>query len=188
MRLFLAMELDESIRTRIHSFQQILMSTGADVKWVRAQNLHLTLKFLGEVDSDQAATMLETVRQVTRSHRPFEAEILGVGAFPKAKDPRTLWVGIRGGSEQTLHLYHETEAALEPLGLPREKKVFSPHITVGRCRSMRGSQELLALLRQNADQAFGVAPVRAVTLFQSQLTPNGPVYTSLGEAVLEDAG
>ncbi|UCH33317.1 MAG: RNA 2',3'-cyclic phosphodiesterase [Armatimonadota bacterium] len=178
MRAFVAVNLDGNLRQAIGEAQGSLRRTGGDVKWVRPDNMHLTLKFLGWVDDARLAPIVEAVRPAVEAEAPFRLRIEGTGGFPSATAPRVIWVGVKEGAEELARLAERVEAALEPLGFDREARGFSPHVTVGRCRSAGGRDGLAAEIRAMRERPFGEMEVRRVELMRSDLRPTGPIYTS----------
>jgi len=185
IRTFVAVEIEHAIRTRTRQLVQTLSNSPAKVKWVEPENLHLTLKFLGEVSHGLIADVCRKVEKAAAQVEPFTLEVCGLGAFPNPARPRVIWLGSRTGAEQMVLLYDRIEAALAELGFPRENRRFQVHLTIGRPRS--GGQTLNhlgTLLKQHADFHAGQMSVEHVTVFGSTLTPNGPIYDVLGQAPL----
>ena len=179
MRLFVAVHLPDEVRERLAVVQHRLQGVRADVSWVRPGNIHLTLKFLGEVEParlDQIRTALE---EVARASEPCEAAVSGVGSFG-GRIPRVVWAGITEGAEALTALAGRVDAAMAGIGFPRETRPFSPHLTLGRVRSSRNAAEFLAALRAEARADFGRTPVAAFYLMESQLNPQGSIYTVVG--------
>lgn len=152
--------------------------------WVAAENLHLTLKFLGGVDEARVPAVIDALRAAVAGHRPFEIEVTGLGAFPSAARPRVLWAGVTTGHEAMTTLADAVETALARLGFPREDRAFSPHITFARIREQRRAPALAEALSIAATQRFGRVTVREVTLMRSDLSPRGARYTPLASAPL----
>ena len=182
LRCFVAVELDDPARRDVGGVIERLRATGADVKWVAPGNLHLTLKFLGAVPAGDVPKVVEALHSALGDGgppAPFAFRLSGVGAFPSAASPRVVWVGVTQGQEPLVALAARVEAALEPLGFPRESRPFSPHLTVGRCRSPKNGATLgESIVSLRAYEGPPVA-VGRVVLFSSDLRPTGPVYTPL---------
>ena len=184
-RTFIAVEISAAIRTRADELIAKLDGTTADVNWVEPHNLHLTLKFLGEVHEREIAEVCRTVARGAAEVDPFDLEVRGAGAFPTAARPRTVWLGASTGAEQMVVLHDRVEAALAKLGYREEHRRFQPHLTIGRVRgSGPGIAELGKLLVENADFAVGRMTVEKATVFCSTLTSSGPIYEVLGTARL----
>jgi 2'-5' RNA ligase len=185
IRTFVAVEIDAAVRQRAGELIEQLRGSGADVKWVEVENLHLTLKFLGEVRSREIPQVCEAVERAAAGAERFELELSGAGAFPNVRRPRTVWLGAGKGSEEMVLLHKEVEAALGKLGFRPEQRRFQPHLTIGRVR--RGGPavaELGQLIEQRADFFAGRADVQQVVVFSSQLDRSGPTYEALSRARL----
>lgn len=188
VRTFVAVEIDEAIRQAAGKLVEELRTASAEVGWVAPHNMHLTVKFLGDVAADQIPQVCDTVAQAVAGVEPFDLEIRGVGAFPNAARPRTLWIGTGGGEAQLNLLAKRVETALVELGFAREDRPFHGHLTLGRVR--RPSRALAALtpmLKQRADLTLGQTPIREVVVFSSQLERGGAIYEALRTASLEKA-
>jgi RNA 2',3'-cyclic 3'-phosphodiesterase len=157
----------------------------ANVKWVEAHNLHLTLKFLGDVHERDIIDVCRAVERGARAVEPFELEVRGAGAFPNVARPRTVWLGAREGAEQMVVLHDRVEKPLAELGYREEHRRFQTHTTIGRVRGAGpGIAELGERLRQQADFLAGRMIVDKVTVFASTLTSDGPIYDVVGTARL----
>ncbi len=158
------------------------------MKWVESHNLHLTLKFLGEVHEREIAQVCRTVARGAAEVEPFEFEVRGAGAFPTAARPRTVWLGAGEGTVPMIALHDRVEAALAELGYREEHRRFQPHLTIGRVRGGGpGIAELGELLVEHAEFEVGHMTVHKATVFCSTLTAAGPIYEVLGTAQLGGA-
>ncbi len=185
VRTFVAVEIDAAVRSRAEKLIERLAGSPADVKWVEAHNLHLTLKFLGDVPSGETPRVCDAVARGAAKVEPFELEVCGAGAFPSAGRPRTLWLGSGDGEQGMIELHGHVETPLAKLGYRKEHRRFHPHLTLGRVRrSGPGVAELGELVKQNADFPAGRLTVREVVVFTSQLTRTGPTYEALSHAKL----
>jgi RNA 2',3'-cyclic 3'-phosphodiesterase len=185
LRTFVAVEITAPIRARAGELIAALGGTTADVKWVEPHNLHLTLKFLGEVHQREIAEVCQAVARGAAQVAPFDLEVCGAGAFPNAVRPRTVWIGAAAGAESMIRLHDRVESALADLGYREEHRRFQTHITIGRVRGGGpGITELGELLQRQADVLIGSMSVEKVTVFCSTLTPAGPIYEVLGTARL----
>ena len=181
IRSFVSVDLDdEKVLTEVESIMSSLASLGGDLKPVERENIHLTLKFLGNVSSQKLEDIKSCLTQVT--FPPFSLEIRGAGAFPNLKRMNVIWVGVGEGWSQVELIYEQTENLLHQLGFNRETRPFSPHITVARVKSGRKRDEIAAFLGHLADESFGTFKVESVRLKQSVLSPSGPKYSTLFEA------
>lgn len=181
IRSFIAIELTPEIQQELARAQTRLKTAGADVKWVNPENIHLTLKFLGETSAD----ILEEVKQVLNTlaprYSPFELSINHLGAFPNKEHPRVLWVGIAEKNSPLLRTVQELEERLLNLGFFKETRPFAAHLTLGRVRSPQHHKQLQQLL-QTTTVTPKVMRATGITLFQSTLTPQGAVYQPLHQA------
>ena len=178
MRLFIALNLDENLRRAIAEAQERLRASGADAKWVVPESIHITLKFLGWVDDARVPEVMEALAAALDGAAGFRLSLEGIGSFPTPTAPRVVWVGVKDGGEHLAALAERTDAAMGPLGFEREARAFSPHVTIGRCKSAQGRDRLVAAMRGERDRQFGEMEVRGVDLMRSDLRPTGPIYTS----------
>ncbi len=183
MRSFIAIELPETIKKALAEFQQELGKCGADVRWVRSENIHLTLKFLGDIEEDKADIIAEKIKGTCKGQPGFKLSISGTGVFPNNRSPRVLWAGIELNDEIN-ELQTGIEEAMASLGFKREKRRFSPHLTLGRFRSLRGKQAVLDKMDSYTEKIFGLMDVKSVLLMRSDLGPGGAKYTEMAEAIL----
>lgn len=190
MRTFIAIELPQEIKDFFKGIQDQLKSSQADVKWVEPKNIHLTLKFLGEIDERKIDEVIEVARGLAKENKLFYIRLSSVGAFPNANYPRVIWIGIDKGDAQVKQIASLLEEGLSRVGLPKEKRPFSSHITIGRVRSGLNRKNLtdaLSNVALNFNQASLEFPVEKIILFKSTLTPGGPIYEALHSANLKTA-
>ena len=180
VRSFISIDLeDQQILSRIASILSSLQSLGGDLKPVERENIHLTLKFLGNVTAPRLGEVKSSLQQLLFS--AFTAEIKGAGAFPNLNHMNVIWVGVNEGWSQVEQIYEQVEKLLSSLGFRRENRPFSPHITVARVRSGRNRDEIANFLRRLGDETFGKITVNKVRLKQSILSSSGPKYSTLLE-------
>lgn len=187
MRLFVAVPLPESLKNSLVGAQKALKEVLPGVRWVKAEQLHLTLKFLGETPEDRLAAVEGALESVLASRAAFPVELAGIGAFPSEKFPRVVWAGVHGGQETLRGLAAELEKALEPLGFPREERPFQAHLTLGRFKDPRPAAPSPPW-REWASQDFGTFLAAGVNLFRSRLHAQGPVYEVLRQYALKEHG
>jgi 2'-5' RNA ligase len=162
-----------------------LRAAGADARWVDPKNLHVTLKFLGDVDAREIHEVCRAVEGAVAEAAPFELEIRGTGAFPNAKRPRTVWLGVGAGVQEMVELNRRIEPPLEKLGYRKEARRYQPHLTIGRIRrGGPGVLELGTLLGEYADFEVGRTRVTEVIVFSSELDRSGPTYEALARVAL----
>jgi 2'-5' RNA ligase len=187
IRTFVAVETTLPIREKAGEFVRTLQSVPADIKWVEPDQLHLTVKFLGDVAPSEIHRVCEAVQQVAADVPAFEFEVRRAGAFPSVARPRTFWLGAGDGERQMADMVNLLEKKLQKLGFPREGRRFVPHLTIGRLRrGGRVADELSQLLRQHADVEIGRMNVEELVVFSSTLTPSGPIHQPLARAALGD--
>ena len=176
IRTFICIEIPESVKERIAELQRHLRQNDSRVSWTKPSNIHLTLKFLGDV----AAARIERVRQAAErsvtSISPSEIEVGGAGCFPSPRSPRVLWVGLVTLPDSLKQLHGKLEEELFREGFPRESKRFSPHLTIGRVRDPRNSSRLAEELQERGFENE-VFQAREIIVMRSELTPTGSVYT-----------
>jgi len=182
MRTFIAITLPQDLISLLAGIQQELKKSRADVKWVEPQNIHMTLKFLGEIDQAGLEKASSILRQKTANASPFSVSLVKLGAFPSGRFPRVIWAGVEKGDQEVKRLAAALEEGFAEIGFPKESKPFSSHITLGRTRSGLHAGELSSLLGPVGEILQKQRPefsVTALTLFESTLTPKGPFYESL---------
>ena len=184
LRTFIAVEISSEVRTRARQLVGKLQETGAKVTWVKPEAMHLTLKFLGDVDLLDVPSVCEAVTTAVADLPPFEIEVHGAGAFPSASRPRTIWLGVSRGNEELVEVHDAIDRALSRLGYRQENRRFRPHLTLGRVRGDRDLSELGRLVTQHADSIGGVASVDEVVVFSSELEAEGPIHEPLAVAPL----
>jgi len=188
VRSFIAIDLPAGVRAELTSLEDKLKASRHPfVKWVDPENMHLTLKFLGDVASDSIPQIVEAMSRAAKSHSTFKLEVAGTGAFPNWQRPQVVWVGVGGELDRLNSLQKGLESALSPMGFPTESRTFSAHLTLGRLRDRvtpddrRRFAEFAQKVELTASLSFEVNGIR---LIRSQLTPAGPIYTELAVAKL----
>lgn len=184
MRAFIAIELSEEIRSALGRIQSHLKYSGADVKWVEEKNIHLTLKFLGEITEEKREKIESILDEIGKSMNSFKISIKDIGAFPKIDYPRVIWVGLDKGAAESKILAEKIDGALSQIGFEKEARPFAAHLTIGRVRSSKNRQALKEKIKNYERRDTNDVIVSSVILFQSSLTPKGPIYTKLHEARL----
>ncbi len=185
VRTFVAVEVSEAVRAAAAKVIRQLARWDSSLKWVDPQNMHLTLKFLGEVESVEIPDICRAVQEAATEVPSFTFEVAGVGAFPKLERPRTVWLGVTAGAEELAELQRHLEKGLKKLGYPPENRRFSPHLTLGRVRHPGPElAELSKMIESLSGQTGGTTEVDEVTVFSSELTREGPIYQALAHAAL----
>ena len=176
IRTFICIEIPDSIKSRISKLQETLQHIDAQVSWSKPSNIHLTVKFLGNVESSRIERVSKALERSAIGISPFEIEIGGVGCFPSPRSPRVLWVGVSDVPEQLRRLYTNIEDELARQGFQRETRKFSPHLTIGRIRAPHNAAQVAeALIKSGFSSERFVAT--EVVLMRSDLRPTGSIYT-----------
>jgi 2'-5' RNA ligase len=188
MRCFIAIDIGEEIRGALSGLQKQLRN-GIDVKkgdinWVNPDNIHLTLKFLGEIKDEKVAEICNIVKTAAGRHKSFELDVESVGHFGGAS-PKVLWVGTGKGGENLLELQKDIEESLALAGWPEEVREFAGHLTLCRIRNFKAGIKLAQASEDYRDFKVGTMSADVVCVYQSELTPGGPVYTVLGNYKLQ---
>lgn len=183
MRCFIAIDIDKQIRKSLGHLQNELRGKAdvrkGDVKWVKPESIHLTLKFLGEIRDEQAVVVCNITRDVASRHKRFEVDVETVGSFG-GRSARVLWIGAGQNCDELLQLQADLETQLDAAGWPKEARKFSAHLTLCRIRNTKAGFKLAQMVKEYENIHLGSMPADSVTVFQSELTPQGPIYTPLG--------
>jgi len=189
IRSFIATDLPEESKRALRGIQNRLKKGyDAPVKWVDPNSIHLTLKFLGNIDAGMTGRILAVIAEAVRGVKPFQVELKGLGVFPNPNRVRVVWVGMGGDIEKLAAIQRRIEADLVPLGFPAENRPFSPHFTLGRVREQAAPEErrlLGQLVTGTVFEGGGCFTVDAVHLMKSQLTHQGAIYTKIGSVELK---
>jgi 2'-5' RNA ligase len=186
MRTFIAIEIPPEVKSALAAMQNDLHQAGADVAWTNFENVHLTLKFLGEIDKQVFSKIEKVSAEVAASFSPFEMSISETGVFPNVRHPRVLWVGLDGETGVLDRLQEELDERLVSIGFEPEEKDFRPHLTLGRIRSNKNVQDLLAQAHQYSLPTLSFV-VREIALMKSDLLPTGAQYSELAKAKLKES-
>jgi 2'-5' RNA ligase len=184
MRIFVAVDLNKLVKQRLQELIISLRKQGGNIRWVNPDNLHLTLKFLGETSEIQIPRIIDALERTASQQSPFSFLIQGTGAYPGGnRPPRVLWAGIES-QPALMSLQRELEMELHKLGFPPEKRPFSPHLTIGRVKCGSGLGGVISELNLHSDTVFGKVTAENMVLYQSRLKPSGAEYTPLHTAGL----
>ena len=164
-----------------------LRPVARDVAWVAPGNLHLTVKFLGDVAEDRIGPITGALEQAAAGLHAFDADLVGLGAFPSVTRPRVVWAGVTEGADMTAALAGRVDEALTALDFAREGRAFSPHVTLGRVRQPRRDPSLAEALRGAAGSRFGRIRVTGASLMRSELSPRGARHSELAAVSLGGA-
>jgi len=181
-RLFVAIPLPANVKAELNALIHVCRREAGFVRWVRPEHLHVTLKFLGDVEAEQESRSVRAL-EALESLAPFQFNLAHVGAFPDRRRPRVIWTGIEKGQDQVVNLAGEVERLLAEAGFEREARPFSPHVTIGR---LKDKGDLNSLWNAMTANTFVGTPCAAadVRLVHSTLTPRGPIYTDVASFAL----
>ncbi len=177
IRSFIAVDLAAPVRTALRRLIDELARPKADIRWVRAEGLHITLKFLGWVEAARLEKVHAALAAAIADQAALQLRAHGLGAFPSLRRPRVLWVGLEGAG--LAELAARVEAAMVRMGFEAEKRAFTPHVTLGRVSSLRGWARVEELFKAHLDDEFGESGVDTVVIYRSTLRPDGALYTPL---------
>ena len=184
-RLFISINLTPELLATLTDLQNQLKRQLASqpLRWARPEGIHLTLKFLGDTETDRIEAIVRALGQTVEPHQPFELGIGGLGCFPNQRKPRVLWVGVQDPDEQLRRLTAGVDDAMAGLGWKRENRPYTGHLTLARVKKYANNQDKQALSELlssvDVEDRLGVLPVQTIHLMRSQLRPDGAVYTSL---------
>ncbi|MBE0535825.1 MAG: RNA 2',3'-cyclic phosphodiesterase [Phycisphaerae bacterium] len=186
MRCFIAVDIDEAVRDEIADVQDALRRQSdlkrSEAKWVEPANIHLTLKFLGEVRDQDICEVCRIVNEAAADHGRFSIEAEGVGTF--GRPARVVWAGI-SESQDLIALQEDIEQRLDEAGWPKEDKKFSAHLTLCRVKNVRAGKVLQEAVAGQADSRLGTVFVDSVCVYRSDLEKSGPVYTVISRSMLK---
>ena len=180
IRAFLAFDIEnQDVKKKLADMQRHVAQTGADLKLVEPENIHMTIRFLGDITLNMADKVYEEMKKT--QFTPFNVQINGVGVFPNLSYPRVVWAGITEGADPLRNVSTQLEPKLQNLGFTPDPKGFSPHLTIARVRSARNKEQLAEFITKNTKYDFGTFKVQCLRLKRSELTTKGPIYSTLKE-------
>jgi 2'-5' RNA ligase len=177
MRAFVAIDISQEVRARLAELQRELTPRCRGLRWTDAGEIHVTLQFLGEIAESQAEEISRELREAARAHETMELKASGVGAFPSARSVRVLWVGIKDESRRLEALQKDCVTRLTKFGFEAEKRVFSPHLTLGRAKADGGVRDIGRVIEEYVGVSAGTWRVSELVLYQSQLSQKGARYS-----------
>ncbi len=177
LRLFIAIELAGRKKLEILELQKRAKQRFAGVSWVRAENMHLTLKFLGECAEDKVAPVMEAMEIASKELKPFTLRFGGCGVFPNPQKARVLWTGLKEGEKQVTMLADSLEENMAGSGFERKNRLYRPHLTIGRLRKPLPANMVRKFLEDESSFESSPVDVKEITLFQSKLLPQGAQHT-----------
>jgi len=184
LRAFIAISLPPQVRELSVRVRDRFRECDAMISWVQPENVHLTIKFLGNISEEKITPVVKGIRKALGRARPFTMEINEVGVFPNLKYPRIIWMGIENPVHTLIDLENRISEGMEALGFPREEKKFTPHITLGRVRSLKGKNRLIEIIQSQRMLYCEAVDVRSVQLYKSELSRTGALHTVLASVGL----
>lgn len=177
IRAFIAVEIPDHCKEAMQRIQDGFRSTRGRVSWVRPEGMHITLKFLGDIEERRIPEIEGEIREVCAGRPAFPVCLRGTGVFPDLRRPRVLWIGMREGADELKELFADLDLRLARMGFAREDRAFHPHVTLGRIKLIQNLQGFSALVEKNREAEAGSMTADSVCLIQSELHPEGAVYT-----------
>lgn len=178
MRCFIAIDLPEEIKRQIGNVINLAAPLSKDIKWVPYENIHMTLKFLGEVKEDTLPEIEQKLRDICSVHAPFSISVRGTGAFPNEKNPNVIWIGV-DKSDRLKSLYLDIDNSLSEAGFEKESRKHSPHLTIGRVKNRKDILQVMNGLNEFKSKLFGNVDIVEVHLMKSILKPSGAEYSKV---------
>ena len=184
IRVFVAIEINCEIKNKLSEYLSKLKRSGADVKWVAPDNIHLTLKFVGYIEKETLTDLNKIINDAVSGIGPFSISIENIGAFPSLKKPRVVFVCVQEKGDNLLRIYEKLDKGVERLGIKKESRKYVGHITLGRVKSQKNISKLENALNPGTECYFGLEKVTSLSLIQSKLSSTGPIYTRLNNFIL----
>lgn len=185
IRTFIAISLPESVIDAIGKMQKKVKKSGFKMRWVKPENIHITLKFLGDIHPDMIQPIVNCMDRCGKEYYPVTLFSKGIGVFPGLKRPRVLWAGIDGETSALRTIQEQLDGQLGKTGIPKENRPFKGHLTIGRFKGNADSRKLVSVIREFSvfeTESFSAA---TLSLYKSDLTPSGAVYTQIAAAPLQ---
>lgn len=180
IRSFIAFDLEnQQVIERLSTVQKMVLETGADLRPVAPQNIHITVRFLGDISPGMVEKVYDAMKNV--KFTPFTIQIRGLGVFPSLNFPRVVWAGMTDGVEQLRNIFTQLEPQIRALDFQADAYGFSPHLTIARVRTGKNKQNLSAFVSKKGDFEFGAIKANCLRLKKSQLSPKGPTYSTIKE-------
>ncbi len=185
IRTFIAIKIPGDIQEKLGGIQEKLKQSAVHVSWVRPGNIHLTLKFLGNIEEPQFPDITTSIQESVQAVSPFQLQIGYAGAFPNIRFPRVIWIGVTDDEAGSLKTIQTTLGSrLASVGFKEEQERFQPHLTLGRVRSQKNKSNLLRAIESIVNVWVGEIPVNTIYLMKSELKPTGSEYTDIAEVKL----
>ena len=181
IRSFIAIDISVEVRRALDAFIREMKPTGRDVKWVKVEGVHLTLKFLGNISKSMIPKVKDAMEKASTAVAPFEVKVEGAGAFPNMRKPRVFWTGLIEPTGKLAALAKRLDEEMKPLGFAPEMREFKPHLTLGRTRQGGKPDASAEFIQKSQAKVFGAFQANSLILFRSELKPDGAVYSKLAE-------
>lgn len=179
MRAFVAIDVSQSVRAKLAALQAQLKSGCTGLRWSDADQIHVTLQFLGEVEESRVAAISKELRSVAGRHQMFDLSVTGLGAFPSARSVRVLWAGLEDGGGRLAALQRDCEQHLLKLGFAAERRPFNPHLTLARAKGDGRVRTIGDVIEKHAEFDGGQSDVSQLVLYESRLSPKGATYAAI---------
>ena len=179
IRTFIAIKLPDHVQTRLREVQEQLKEYKIKITWSRPENIHLTLKFLGDIKPEMATSVGRVMEEAAKDFRPMTLCSQAVGFFPNVKRPRVIWTGISGQTDALGQLCEKLDLGLSGLGFQKEARNFTGHLTLGRVKGGGTPDLFIEIMKKFQDMSTEAFTVDSVNLYKSKLMPSGPIYTKL---------
>ena len=184
IRAFIAAELPDNIIADLRLLAKDIRDLGINARWVRPENIHITLKFLGEINPAVIEKTGNVLRETAGEYTPIKLKAKGMGVFPGIKRPRVIWAGLSEQTGKLIEMQKTLEENLEISGFPRETRAFKAHLTIGRIKGRSDPNKILNAIQESSHFMTVTFNIDRITLFKSELKPTGAVYTRLISAAL----
>ncbi len=178
IRTFIAVDLPQDVKMEVDKLTTEFRNEGPGINWVKAGNLHITMRFLGDIDENMVPELAENIKTNTCGFSKFDLSLKGLGGFPNLIMPRVIWIGTEGGKRKLLDLATSVELACIGSKFGKSDKRFLPHLTIGRVKTPSGIEKLLKKIERTPFESLPFE-ITEVTIFKSELSPAGPKYTAL---------
>lgn len=184
MRAFLAIEITKPLKTNLEKTQDTIRNKKiARIKYVEDNNIHLTLKFFGDIDRQKQNLISKIVNKTVAFHKPYTLKLVKIGAFPNIYRPRVIWSGVKDKNRETINIIKELDEEFSKIGFKKERD-YTPHITIGRIKDVYNKTEMTETLKELNKAYHGKMEVTKISLKSSTLTPDGPIYKTEEEFIL----
>ncbi|MFQ5432916.1 MAG: RNA 2',3'-cyclic phosphodiesterase [Nitrospinota bacterium] len=188
VRAFIAAQIGDKLREALSGVIDELKKSDPYVKWIKPENLHVTLKFLGEVEADKIDAIKSEMQNIAASDKPFSLSVSGIGVIPNPRYPRVVYSNLVDNDQKLKNLSQRLDEAMTLLGFEPEERDFLPHLTIGRVKSFKAKSLLIMKIREFHKREIGTLDVRSVRLIKSELMPAGAIYTEMANAALGTEG